>query len=95
MSGRVDLAALFAPEVVAAIERLVDERVEAALADRENGARSAWLSISQAAAYLGVSERTVERMIKRGNVRSSTIGRRRLLCRDDLDVATSDSGGLR
>lgn len=85
-----ELAALFSPEVVAAIERLIDERVEAALAERGNGARSPWLSISEAAVYLGVSERTVERMIQRGKVRSSTLGRRRLLRRDDLDVATSD-----
>lgn len=90
-----DLAALFTPEVVAAIERLVDERVDAAFAELENAARSPWLSIPEAATYLGVCERTVERMIRRGQVRSSTVGRRRLLRRDDLDVAMSDEGGLR
>jgi excisionase family DNA binding protein len=94
--GRVsDLGSLFGPELVAAIERLVDERLEAKLAELGTGSSSPWLSISDAAAYLGVSERTIERHLKAGRLRSSYVGRRRLLRQDDLDVATSDSDGLR
>ena len=90
-----DLTALLAPEIVAAVERLIDERVDALLAERENGTSTPWLTVTEAAEYLRVSERTVERMVRRGKVRSSTVGRRRLLRRDDLDVGTSDAGGLR
>jgi excisionase family DNA binding protein len=42
------------------------------------------LSVRDGAPYLGVSERTVERAIARGRLRSSAVGSRRLLHRDDL-----------
>jgi excisionase family DNA binding protein len=55
---------------------------------------SPWLSTSEAAEHLRVSERTVQRLAGRGRVRSSTIGRRRLYHRDDLDaLAQSGNGG--
>ena len=47
---------------------------------------SPWLSIADAAVYLGVSERTIERAIARGRLESSTIGSRRLLHRAELDA---------
>jgi excisionase family DNA binding protein len=47
---------------------------------------SPWLSTAEAADHLRVSERTVQRLAGRGRVRSSTIGRRRLYHRDDLDA---------
>jgi len=59
---------------------------------------SPWLSVTAAAAYLSVSERTIERAIERGRLRSSTLGRRRLLHRDDLDTlarSNGDGGGKR
>jgi excisionase family DNA binding protein len=56
---------------------------------------SPWLSRKEGAAYLGISERTLDRMIKRGNVRSKPIGRRRLFHRDDLDAVASGRGGER
>ena len=70
--------------------RLTDERVAAALAE-QHAARSGspWLSIAEAAGYLRVSERKLARLIESGRVRSSTIGRRRLLHRDDLDRAAT------
>jgi excisionase family DNA binding protein len=77
---------LFAPELVQAIERLVDERVKAALTELEPSNGSPWLSVADAAVYLGVSERTVGRLLERGRVRSTYVGRRRLLHRDDLDT---------
>jgi excisionase family DNA binding protein len=54
---------------------------------------SPWLSVSEAAEHLRVSERTLQRMAGRNRVRSSTIGRRRLYHRDDLDALTQSDGG--
>jgi excisionase family DNA binding protein len=50
---------------------------------------SPWLGLDEAAAYLRVSERTLARRIAGGRVRSTTIGRRRLLHREDLDALAS------
>ncbi len=52
-----------------------------------------WLALDEAAAYLRVSERTLERRIAGGRVRSTTIGRRRLLHRDDLDALARAATG--
>jgi excisionase family DNA binding protein len=81
-----DLASLFAPDLVDAIERFVDERVRLALTER-NGTDpdSPWLRISEAAERLRISERQLHRLLVRGRVRSVHVGRRRLLHRDDLD----------
>lgn len=50
---------------------------------------SPWLTVSEAADYLRVSERTVHRMIESGRVSAGTVGRRRLLHRDDLDAVAA------
>jgi excisionase family DNA binding protein len=80
---RARLSAVFAPEIVDAIEALVLEL----LAEQNGGDPevSPWLGIDEAAEYLRVSSRTLERRVKAGRVRSTTIGRRRLLHRADLD----------
>ncbi|HEX2345084.1 MAG TPA: helix-turn-helix domain-containing protein [Gaiellaceae bacterium] len=80
-----DLRDLFAPELVEALEDFVDERIAAALGERENGSEPSWLSIEEAAEYLRVSPSTIARMLKQGRVRSSYVGRRRLVRRSDLD----------
>jgi excisionase family DNA binding protein len=90
-----DLRSHFAPELVAAIEQLVDERVAAALEERPEGSSSPWLTVPEAADYLRTSERTVQRLLKRRRIRTSAIGRRRLLRREDLDTfmeATTGEG---
>jgi excisionase family DNA binding protein len=82
-----ELERIFAPDVAAIIEAEIDRRLQAALAEvdgRDGG--SPWLSEAEAADHLRVSKRTVQRMVARGLVRSTTIGRRRLLHRDDLDA---------
>jgi excisionase family DNA binding protein len=81
-----DLRRLLSEDLVSALEALVDERVGAALAahDVVNGF-SPWLGLSDAAKYLGVSERTVARLLDQSRIRSTFVGRRRLLHRDDLD----------
>jgi excisionase family DNA binding protein len=52
---------------------------------RPQAGDSPWLSTGEAAEHLRVSERTLQRMETRGRIRSTTIGRRRLYHRDDLD----------
>ncbi len=82
----IDLHAILGPEFVEAIERLVDERVRVALDERggaDNG--TPWLSVKDGAAYLRISDRQLQRAITKGKLPSTTIGRRRLLYRDDLD----------
>jgi excisionase family DNA binding protein len=81
------LERIFAPDVAAILEAEIDRRVRDVLAEfdgRSDG--SPWLSEAEAADHLRVSKRTVQRMVARGRVRSTTIGRRRLLHRDDLDA---------
>jgi excisionase family DNA binding protein len=82
-----DLDRILGADLVSALEQLVDERIEAALRVRvhQNG-ESPWLALADAANYLGVSPRTIARLLDRGRIRSTTIGRRRLLHRDDLDL---------
>ena len=76
----------FQRDLVVAIEQLVDDRVRAALEEHVSGSGSPWLTVAEAAEYARVSERTIERLVGRGQIRTSTIGRRRLLHRDDLDA---------
>lgn len=52
-----------------------------------------YVSVREAAEILRVSPRTVERMIARGRVRSTTLGRRRLLHRCDLDALVGAATG--
>jgi excisionase family DNA binding protein len=81
-------------EQVAELARQVAPLVLAQIAER--GGPSPWLSIVDAASYLSVSERTLEREIRCGRLRSSPLGRRRLLHRDDLDALArgGDEGGI-
>ena len=79
--------------MVEALEELVSERVRAELAGQSGSDASPWLPLRGAAAYVGVSERTLERAIASGRLRSATIGRRRLVHRDDLDVYVRGAAG--
>lgn len=81
-----DLRALLSDQLVVAIEALIEERVGAALSARETLDGSPWLSVADAATFLGVSERTVGRLLERGRIRSTHVGRRRLMHRDELDA---------
>jgi excisionase family DNA binding protein len=88
VNGREALLRSLAPEVVTALEQLIDERLAAA-ASPSDGKGSPWLEVRDAADYLHVSERTIARMVKRGRVRSTTLGRRRLFHRDDLNAVAA------
>jgi excisionase family DNA binding protein len=88
---------LLARSLLDAVREDAELRAElrALLLDGEpaEGMPSPWLALDEAAAYLRVSERTLERRIKGGRVRSTTIGRRRLLHRDDLDALARATTG--
>jgi excisionase family DNA binding protein len=82
--------------LVAAVRDDVELRAQLrALLFREKVAEadSPWLGIDEAAAYLRISERTLARRIAGGRVRSTTIGRRRLLHREDLDALANAATG--
>jgi excisionase family DNA binding protein len=76
-----DARELLSAELVAALEALIDERLELALA--RNG--SPWLTVAEAAELLHVSPRTLARMLEAGRYRSTLVGRRRLVRREDLE----------
>lgn len=84
---------LLGPELLAAIEELVDERVAAALAEREvENAVPPVLTLKEAADYLRVSERLVQRLIAQGELRATRLGRRVLVRLVDCN-ALLESGG--
>jgi excisionase family DNA binding protein len=88
----VNLTLELTAEQLAELAQEVAPLVLAHLTERDGP--SPWLSLAEGAAYLGVSERTLEREITRERLRSTTLGRRRLLHRDDLDaLARSGDGG--
>jgi excisionase family DNA binding protein len=82
-----ELHSLLSAALVAELERLVDERVEGALAARSPDSGSPWLSLHDCAERLHVSQRTVTRLVKRGRIRTCTVGRRVLVHAADLDAA--------
>jgi len=88
-----DLRSLLSEQLLAELERLVDERGERALSDRARGSGSPWLTLAEAAERLRVSERTVARLVDRGRLRTTTLGRRRLVHRDDLDALLIAAAG--
>lgn len=93
MSGRaaadtadvtISLQHLFAPEVVAAIEQLVDRRVERKLAEL---GRDDWLPVADAARLLGCSQAALRERIRRGAVPCSRMSRRLYVKRSDINEA--------
>jgi excisionase family DNA binding protein len=71
-----NLDALLGPTLVAAIERLVDERVALAVAGLQVPAPPApWLTVAQAAALLGCSPEAVRMRIRRGRLETRRQGR--------------------
>jgi excisionase family DNA binding protein len=68
------LLAELAPDLVHAIEQLVDERVDARLA-REGTTPKRWLSVPEAGEYLGCSSKAVYARIDRGRIPGSAVRR--------------------
>jgi len=70
------LICLFSPDVVAAFEQFVVERVAAELEAAPRGDGSPpWLTVEQAAERLGCSTDAVRRRAKRGRLESRHMGR--------------------
>ena len=83
MSGGLYLH--FAPDVVVAIEELVDERVERRLAEHEHELqRDEWLPLAEAAQLLGCSPAALRERIRRGVIPASRMTRRLYLKRADI-----------
>lgn len=87
MTARDRLAAVLAPDVVDALERLVDERVAERVAELD-GASDAppWLTVEQAAARLGCSPDAVRMRAKRGRLETRRQGRRLYVARESVDA---------
>ena len=77
MSGRERLLAALSPEVVAAIDELVADRVRAELAahEQETNGRT-WLTLDEAGERLGCTADAVRMRVKRGRLEAKTQGRR-------------------
>jgi excisionase family DNA binding protein len=80
-----DLDALFGPDLVAAIEQLVDERVAQAI----NGLQAPaplfpWLTVTEAADLLSCSPAAVRMRIKRGRLVARRQGRRVYVARESV-----------
>jgi excisionase family DNA binding protein len=72
-----DLDALLGPNLVAAIEQLVDERVAQAINGLQAPAHpSPWLTVTQAADLLGCSPEAVRMRARRGRLVTRRQGRR-------------------
>jgi excisionase family DNA binding protein len=88
-AGREDRAAGVLP---AAVERFVDQLaaeladlVERRLAERAAAEGPQALDVKQAAARLGIGERTMREMVRSGQVPSVKVGRRRLIAAAAID----------
>lgn len=82
-----DLRTLFAPELVEAIEQLVDERVAAALEERPNGRPRRFVTVSEVAEITGLSERAIRAQVTRGRLRAKRLGTRILVDLESLEDA--------
>jgi excisionase family DNA binding protein len=76
---------VFSSDVIEILDRYVDERVEQALELREREKR--WLTVEEAAVYLGLTPAAVRRRISRGTLRHSRNGGRVFVDRRALDAA--------
>lgn len=75
-NARDRLAAVLAPDLIEAIEDLVDERVAAEVASISASSAPAWLTLDQAAERLGCSRDAVRMRARRGRLESKPHGRR-------------------
>jgi Helix-turn-helix domain len=83
--SRPTLDAFLGSELVAAIERLVDERVARAVAElRAPAPLSPWLTVAQTANLLDCSEAAVRQRIRRGRLVTGRQGRRVYVARSSV-----------
>jgi excisionase family DNA binding protein len=91
----VNLDALLGPELVAAIEQLVDERVARAVAALQvPHPPTPWLTVPQAAVLLGCTPDAVRMRIRRGRLVTRRQGRRVYVARASVVQLDETSGHL-
>lgn len=86
MTARDRLAASLAPDLLAALEEYVDERIAAALPyqPHTNG-RPRWLTLTQAADLADCTADAMRMRVTRGRYRSRRDGARVYVLADDVD----------
>ena len=86
MTARDRLAVALAPELLRALEELVDERVRAELdarGNRTNGPR--WMTVEQAADRLSCSPDAIRMRVKRGRLEHRRQGLRVYISAESVD----------
>ena len=76
MSARDRLLAALSPDLVAALDELIAERVEVALARVMVSDRPEWLTLGHAGELLGCSADAVRMRVRRGRLEARRQGRR-------------------
>jgi hypothetical protein len=86
MNGRERLADVLAPDVLAALDAFVDERIAAALATQptDNG-HGRWVTLEEGATLADCSVDALRMRISRGRYRSRRDGARVYVLRADVD----------
>lgn len=86
MTARDRLGVVLAPGMVELIEAMVDERVEARVAELANGNGAAeWLTLEEAGRRLDLSADAVRMLANRKRLEDRYIGRRRYVSRASVD----------
>lgn len=94
MTARDRLAGVLSAELLDLIDEVVDERVAAALADRNGDGAKRWLTPREAGVHLGCSGRAVYERIRKGRIPAEAVkhsGRRVYVDRRALDRALERS----
>jgi excisionase family DNA binding protein len=77
------LGRIFGPDTLELLAEFVRDQVDATIVERERERR--WLSVADAADYLGMSEKGIRRRVERGTVAYTRHGSRILIDRRALD----------
>jgi excisionase family DNA binding protein len=93
MSERLTLAIPLTPEQLRLLAEQTADLLRPELLAQSGEGASPWLSTPEAAKYLGVSKRTIERAVERGRLRAHSLGSRRLHHRQDLDAFVREATG--
>ena len=79
----MSLGGFLSRATVEELEALIDRRISTALRDLREQRR--WLTVPEAAEYLGLSESGVRRQVERGRLPVKRLGTRLLIDRQQLD----------
>jgi excisionase family DNA binding protein len=94
--GVTDLLGTFSPEFVAALEGLVDARVEAKLVERENenntAAPSPYMTVIEAAEFLRSSRQRIHDLLSARRLQRYKDGARTLVRREEIERYVAGSG---